>query len=511
MAATDIKDDRRVIPRWRDSRATAQGGELAPLKRRAAEPADDARELVEWKVREWEENRSLPFAADLAATAFVTGEYEEARAAADFILSGEHKISDSLRTLVLRILGLGESVAESPPGVARKAGAALGALRPVVHSIREHLREDPRNVLVWVDLALAYTILGQPRPANNAMETALRISPTNRFVLRSAVRLAVHLDEPDRAHDLLVRAPATALDPWLIAAEIATSSVADRQPHFVKVARRLLESGLFPAFDLSELRSALGTMELHAGAEKRARKLFRASLVDPTENAIAQGRWAAVKLHAFDETLAPFLGRSAEARAWTYMHDGDWLMAIQESWSWLKVEPFSKRPCVHGSYVASVALDDHARAAALARVGLEANPDDFNLKNNLVFALASQGQVIPARENFDSIEQSKLGDADLIPWRATLGLLEFRSGRPTEGRQHYLAAITAARHLGAADLEKLAWLFLAREELLAGSRTSTETLHEALNASKGTEAGQPKVMEAVRQRILALSKTPYLA
>ena len=55
---------------------------------------------------------------------------------------------------------------------------------------------------------------------------ALQLAPTNRHVLRSASRLFLHLDDSERAYDIIAQSDATVDDPWLIAAEL---SFADRQ------------------------------------------------------------------------------------------------------------------------------------------------------------------------------------------------------------------------------------------------------------------------------------------
>ena len=131
---------------------------------------------------------------------------------------------------------------------------------------------------------------------------------------------------------------------------------------------------------------------MRAGNAKIARKLFREALVQPTENAVAQVSWAAEHLPAFDIDPAVFsVPRSFEAKAWNFYHTARWPQALVESWNWLGDQPFSARPAVHGSFIASVLLEDYAEAQRIAAGGLIANPKDFTLINNIAFALANNG------------------------------------------------------------------------------------------------------------------------
>lgn len=488
MPATSMGQERRVVPRWRDVRTTARRGELGPLKRPSGRLAlPDSEGLLAQKLHDWDVNPSLPFAAEVTATAFILGNYEPAHEAAEFVLANE--ASTSLTALATRVLGMTskEEPASSP--------LPLPELRPLIHTIRGRLREDPRDALLWVDLALCYTILGQNQPARSAIENALRLAPANRHALRSAARLAVHLNEPDWGHDLLIRSPSIREDPWLLSAELATASVAGRQPRFFRQARQVLSAEKNSPFDLSELASAIATDELYAGATKKARRLFRTSLRIPTENAIAQSEWASSIIGNFE--VERDRGQSPEAEARLASNNGDWTDAIRNCWHWHWDEPFSSRPCLHGSYVATIALEDFQQAIHLADAGLQSNPGDFGLLNNLSFAHASGGNLVAARESFDRIEPSKLEPPQRAVWLATSGFIAFREGRPDEGRRGYLAAIAEA---GAQNprLRVVAGLFWALEESLAGGDQAVNHGLRALDASKDVPG---KEIEQLRSRL----------
>ena len=156
-----------------------------------------------------------------------------------------------------------------------------------MHDVRRKLNAYPRNPILWTNLARLYTSLGVQDKATRAMRVALSLAPENRFILRAASRLCLHQGEPEEAHQILLRAPNLTADPWLLAAEIATASARGKTSRLVKTGRNLLESPRHSPFDLSELASALGTLEIMEGNRRAAHRLITVSLGKPTENSIA--------------------------------------------------------------------------------------------------------------------------------------------------------------------------------------------------------------------------------
>lgn len=164
--------------------------------------------------------------------------------------------------------------------------------RITVPWLRRRLNISPRDPVGWVDLAREYTILGKFRRAERAIVVALQMAPANRFVLRSAVRFFVHRGEPDRALSILRKAPSISGDPWLLGPEVSVVFMAGKSPQLTKVGRRALGSQNFSNLEVSELAASLATLEFRAGSTRVARRLFRQAIREPTENMIAQLRWA---------------------------------------------------------------------------------------------------------------------------------------------------------------------------------------------------------------------------
>ncbi len=323
--------------------------------------------------------------------------------------------------------------------------------RAWVHQSIKHLRralqEDPRNALGWTEQARMYTLIGQGLAAQRAMAKALALAPNHRFVLRTSARLSVHLNKPEQAHSVLMSSPRTRSDPWLMASEIAVASFTTKPSRLVRTARDLLAGGNWTPRDLTELASAVGTLELEAGAHKRARNLFRASLEDPNENSLAQAEWAASKVPGVQSHLWPAMQRtprSFEARSRAAAANADHRHAVEHSWLWLVDQPFSTEPAGFGSYHAAL-VRDFRRSLEFSRRGLQANPADITLLNNAAFALAQAGKPDEADKHIRKVKDiDRLDPSEQAMILATKGLIAFRSGSPGLGQSLYGDAMERA-------------------------------------------------------------------
>lgn len=470
MSTLGEKRDRHTIPRWRPSSVRVNPVELESASSRRVPLASGTGEL-DLRLREWEEERTLPFAADLIGLAHVLDRPERARDAAQFVLSQGDRASASVRRIALRILGFEEGAPGDPPTLDEETR------RTRIRSMRQRLSEGPRNPLLWMDLAREYVIVGADEQAGRCVRIAHALAPDSRFVLRTAARFYVHRAEPDVAHDLLRRSALLKLDPWVLAAEIAVAEEAGRRSHNVRLGQAIVSSGKFPPRHISELASALATLELQAGARKRARRLFRQSLEEPTENAVAQAMWVASHRDALavpEQALE--VPRTFEARAWRAYHGEVWPAVLDSAWKWLRDEPFSVMPAVLGSHVAAVALEDYRMSEEFARSALRANPRDFTLQNNLAFALASGGNPEEAQRVLSHVDESTLSERDRIFFLATNGLVRYRLGDQAGGRYYYSTAIEAAETQGRRTEQVLAMLFLAGEEIRLGSEEGLDLL-----------------------------------
>lgn len=462
--ATHLSDpERRVVPRWRSTADTIALGEARSLDG-DGRPVRVAPEELAALHEDWEANKTVPFAADLVAAAFIAGERELACNAAEYLIN--HGDTAPLAQHVARALLNDAHV--NPGGSGIQSVESTSAQR--IHRLRHNLRKGPRDPLGWIDLAREHASAGQGKASEKAVRVALALAPENRFILRSAARFFLHDEQRDRAHDLLRRANAVRHDPWLLSAEIATASAAGKTSGLIRTGQQMLEARRFSPHHLSELASALGTLEMQHGSRRRVRRLFDKALEQPTENSIAQWQWVSRKVPQIDfhPDVLKRAPRSFEASAWEYLTEQDFEEAVVQADQWRGDEPFSSRPAVLGSFLRATALGDFQGSTAVAQSGLIANPDDPVLLNNVAFALASDGDLTGAARYLARIDKEGLAFDERPMVLATKGLLHFRLNDPEQGREYYRKAIDMAERHSLWEQAMWGSLFFAREEARLG-------------------------------------------
>jgi len=462
MTLVPADRDRYIVPRWRRSSNAASYQELA-----ATRQVDELVEGVDanFLAREAEFERApgLWTAADLISAAAARGiETELVRAAASVVRSHHAP------TAALSLLIAGPDV---PTPDLTGSPARLGQLgdeaRERVRIARAELSERPRNAFRWLDLALAHVTLGNVGSGRRAIETSLALAPQNRLVLRSAARFFVHVDDPEQALFWLERSQRLTGDPWLLAAHISVSQVAEIPMRNVRDARLLLGDASIASISASELSAAVATQELGAGKDKSARALMTKALLDPTENSVAQAIWARDKGLSGVDVRANAVPRAFEADTLAAMQTSDWDSAQVAVEGWLADEPFSLRASVHGSYIAITGHEDYQRAYELADFGLRSNPGDPMLLNNAAFALANLGRIEEANDLLTIAEPEEPTLQTLI--QATRGLVAFRDGEVLAGRERYRDAIGSFIKRGETDLAALCQVMWTREEVRAST------------------------------------------
>lgn len=493
---------RQVIPRWRNSTVAAYMGELNPVSLREVNSLVDNDRFRE-KIETWQSSKTVSSAAEVVGAALVLGRHEEVRAAAKFLKSKSAIASDLVRTIADLVLITPRKPAKDTFPTTIPTSVERREIYPVVHDLKKRLYDEPRNSLIWADVARCYAVLGLKEKAVRAMKNALALSPNNRFILRAATRLHLHYGDAEYAHDLIRRAEPTKYDPWLLGSEIATASVAQRTSRYIKIGKQMIKSPEKIPLSLSELATAIGTLEFEAGNTKNARKLFNRALVDPTENAVAQIGWVSRQgsvVEDFQKHLN--IPNSFEARAWNYFQNSKWSQALQESKNWLYDQAFSSRPSIHASYVA-ILMENWEEGAGIAKYGLYTNPDNPILLNNLVVALVSNGLVDEAENKLKKIDTAGLDNRMRVIVQATEGLVWYRKGFPEKGRALYLQAMDMARRSRYRSLMLRAAIFFSREEILSKSDRALETIDTALKLSRNSK--EPDVILMVN-RLEKLSK-----
>ena len=457
------------------------------------------------KVSQWRETHTLGHATDLVGAAVSTGyRSREVSDAADYILNRHTAATRWVRDLA-KLAHRPDD--EGSQQLVLDLSVTDHRLHIQVHRIRGRLRTEPRDAISWADLARAYANLGVEHRAKDAMEIAMQLAPGNRFVLRSASRLWVHLDDPDHAHHILVRRGDIQGDPWILAAEIATNSVRNKTSRHIRAARRLLSGQNTSEHSLSELAAAYGTEELgsaSSGSRRRARQLFAQALRDPTENSVAQAVWAAGR----DPGIVVREGAlnaygSHEARAISLRKQEQWREAVREYARWQNDQPFSSQPGVEGSYIAAVALENYSVGAKLAKRGLRANQTDFFLNNNYAYCCINSGQSKDARRALDRMEEEAGEPTRQAILDAAKGLMCFRHNRPDAGKSLYGRAIRKAQELRDSRLETMAAAFFSMELLRVGDAIAPVVSARAMEGLRRMTEPEAAVLgERIRKGVL---------
>ncbi len=454
-------ENRNVVPRWRPTRAGATSRELSPA-RPTKQGALDFRESVRRRELDFAAHANPWTAADLLSTIRTAG-----LGATSSLESQAISILEQgpFRPDVIERLTAQRADRVDEPDLRFVSATELDEhARFRVHRLRAYLREHPRSALRWLDLALAHVTLGNTDQATRAIRAALAIAPDNRLVLRSSSRFFVHANEFGEALRWLSSSDRLQSDPWLLAAHIAVSQLADVPIRLIRTARELLIDNSVSPFSASELAAALASEELRAGREKRARGLMLDAVRDPTDNALAQAVWA--RDHGLaDVGTVQSAPRAYEAEALASVQVADWRRAQSAVASWIADEPFSLSAAVNASYVALTGLEDYALAVEYAEVGLRTHPLNPILLNNAAFASARLGHTDEA-DQYLSLATSNDPEQEAT-LTATRGLTRFRAGDVGAGRALYRQATADLIKSDARDLANLCQIMWSFEEARA--------------------------------------------
>jgi tetratricopeptide (TPR) repeat protein len=475
MSAGIDENDRHIFPRWRSFRATSDLGELTSPAIGHDNDTTDLDVSLAKGIASWEGDPSLWRGLDLLGSAIVAGRLDNFSALIASIKSNPlaPRISRDLleRTRTPQAVQLDLPDYEQIPNLV--AQREIGKRR-------SQLALVPRDPIEWVELARFYTIAGVNNKAKKAILAALQLAPHNRFVLRSAARFFIHVGDKDEAHNLLSKASTIKEDPWLLASEIAIADSMGKTSRFSRIARKKIDADVPPS-ELTELASALGSLEADSGNHRIARRFLRQALVKANENSIAQIQWLnrARLGEAIDvsEANPPLLH---EANAWSYYYKGDFTAARDESLCWLRDQPFASAPASLSSYILAELLADYPTGKAITSAALRSNPADSTLLNNLAVCLIELGELPEAEEILSRLEMEVNDKKVNAVYKATFGKLAFRKGDIERGRLLYLEAIQEAKDSNIKATAARAAIHLATEEVIA----DTPLIGEAIQRLK---------------------------
>ena len=454
-----IVRNRTVIPRWKSPReaietSNSQEGEV--LSRKTL-----GNPWIEHLTATFNQFPSAHTAHELYETASL---YGRAGGLAPLVLNLTKPLREALVRPDAMKQQFGGATVHAPFSLDDSVDVHEAVARSEIHRIRNLLTDNSDRPFCWSELARHYLVVAEHKKAIKCMQVALKLAKRNRYLCRAATRLYMHVQDPERALSLLRSEPTITSDPWLLAAEIATSTASSKKSRFLDVAMRFITSSPFNENQLSELAAAVGTVELIDGATKRAKFLFDKSLIAPTENSLAQAQWAVERESKIVIPASAWkTPASYEAKALAFRRARNWKNALQACAAWLAEEPFSSRPAMMGSYLA-FRPEYQRMMEQFASAGLRRDPDNFPLLNNRAVARAYLGRTEEAYADVKTALQhaSARNDAHLM---ATLGLIAFRSGMPELGREYYGLSIAWFSQSREYTSVASAILYLSREEV----------------------------------------------
>lgn len=478
MNPSPWQTQRRMVPRWRSLTATLKSSELGiptGAVGKSTEPRPISPSFLR-SMERWNLDPSLVTAAELVEASIVEGRENDAIEAARRLVSIDRNAAPLIREQAASLLARTGNAEDIPTPF----------VRPTISRVNPRLltRLHPYDPLAWVELALHQTIRGSSEAAVRSMTIALNLAPHNRHVLRSAARLFLHRNDPERALATVARNSATKTDPWLIASEISLAQVADRTSRFLKIGNLMIsENGVNPK-QITELAGAIATEELVHGNRKKARRSFTQSLADPTGSSLAQGEWASSALggELVSESSLDSTFENAEAKAFHLFRMGRLQDVAGACYQWAENDPFSVRPFEFGAVTAGY-IEDFDAALQFAQRGLELRPTLPSLLNAMAFAAASLNRTEEAAAAMAKFKPADATKVQQLVAAANKGLIAYRNGDGPGGRASYSEAIEGFRRDGEHELAARAKIYLAREAMLANTSDWQELLKEAQNAT----------------------------
>ena len=336
------------------------------------------------------------------------------------------------------------------------------------------------------------------------MKIAVHLAPGHRYVSRSAARFFLHTHDEERARHIIASNPALQHDPWLLASEIAINTLMNRTSRYIKKGAEMIASKNHTPFSISELSSAIGSIEMMNGNKKKCRSFFKTALENPNDNSLAQAQFLLSKNSdlSFEFGDNAILPNAFEAEAiMAYIAD-DYSQALVTSVDWIEDMPFTRRPVQFAANIAYSFLKDYDTAIDILDLGLKANPNNPMLLNN-AYACALGGRTEEADGVIQEAKKLAMSDETRVCLIATEGLNEYRKGNVETGKQLYTYAIMFAKELSPDPrLANRALLNFTREEARADEqfdKSILEVVEKIPNDCKETMQLKEDIKAEIKQ------------
>ncbi|MDM1679888.1 hypothetical protein HX069_12085 [Myroides odoratimimus] len=469
-------EKRELVPNWRDFEKTLQLGELSMFGNQKVILGNQhiSNNII---IDDWHNNKTIGHAADLINNLYTINNLDipEVNEAIDFIEQNKQYASESLLRLIKHIKQ--EKNPQENNTLSTNSTQNIEELRSItdpnllnsiIKNTKTTTRNYDRNAITWIELARLYTIKGLFNKAEKCILIALHLAPNNRFVLRSATRFFIHIKDSEKAIYYLKKATNISNDPWLISAHIATSKIINRYSPFINKGKAVISSKKFSNYDLTELASSLGTLELEHGSFKKSKPFIDLSILTPNDNSLAQFEWLSKKESRlsfnslqFEDVKNPF-----EAFAFKNYSKANFDSALSNCIDWFLDIPYSKRPLALGSYLATM-TGNYEVAVLLCNIGIMIDNREVIFINNLIYNYClnhdlEKAEILIAKYFKDDLIRNASNE-EKITISATLGLFYIRTKRVEEGKSIYKSSIENATKINNQYYYNLAIINLTRE------------------------------------------------
>lgn len=507
MASRFDDTNRTVIPSWDDFQTASKAGEL--LGNNIYSVRDTLFPIAQY-ISAWKEQQNLAYAGDLLSAAIMNRQTDipAVQDAALFVLRRENECPVALYKTALSIgqekpiNRLGDFADFSISSKIDRILNRENVIKQRIAFLRKLIHRFQYNPIWYVELSRAYATLGLVDKADGAMSIALHLSPSSRYITRSASRFYMHMGDIDRAHFVITHNPSFKYDPWLLASEIAINASRGRGSRYIKDGLAIINSRNYSPFSISELSSAIGTKELET-SRKKGKLLIEKSLIQPNDNSLSQADWLLNIDKSLDFDLSGIIKPEVkyESDARFEFLQGNYEHALVKSIDWIAATPFAKSPINFAAEMAYTYQHRYSDATKILQIGLRCNPNEPVFLNNLAYAYALDNQIEKSDEILVRLQPLVSSDSELkICATATRGLNEYRKGNYEIGSKLYSEAIEDAGRLGKIDLAQKAILNNIREEIRINPHQNIEDISEIIsNLSTGNE----RETAAMKQDILS--------
>lgn len=478
---------RKVIPNWRYYNNTVNLGELTSFENVNLRDADLY--PIDEYISDWIDSKSVYRASDLISAAITNSQKNNSHVieAAKFLLSKQDNINLVQKQTAEYILD--NNNVECDNDVLRLKNVAIEKLKTAsethnkIHALRLYAHAYPFNPIVYVDMARAYVTIGLNEKAEKLMRMALYLDPKNRFVARAAARFYIHIGDNERAADIVRKTGFSRFDPWLMASDISIAMMRGKRSGNIKKGQQMIFSSSYTPFSISELASALGTVEMEYGTRKKSRDLFNQSLVDPNDNSLAQAEWAMISAR-IPITIQSGLNVkcSHESKVYKALELNDARESIHHAIDWICDMPFSLKPVFIGYEISTSFLKDYDLSSNILEVGLKSHPNDPWMLNNRAYVNARINKLDEAEKDMEQLEHCNkaLSESMSICKEATHGLIAYRRKDREKGRKLYEQAILHASAMkeNSDEVKIKAQINMLREEIIFSNYQNTSALME---------------------------------